>query len=90
MNTANLNAVAALNRRYLLDFPYEAARQLESMSPDDGAELLASQPLHAVVRAWQVLGPDVANANAVSPSLTPRWRTSCANCCAIRKIPQDV
>ena len=37
MNTANLNAVAALNRRYLLDFPYEAARQLESMSPDDGA-----------------------------------------------------
>lgn len=62
MSTANLNAVAALNRRYLLDFPYEAARQLEAMSPDDGAELLASQPLHAVVRAWQVLGPDVARA----------------------------
>jgi len=57
-----LPAVAALNRRYLLDFPHEAARLLETMSAADGAALLASQPPHAVVRAWQVLGPDVARA----------------------------
>lgn len=62
MSTSALTAVAALNQRYLLDFPYEAARQLETMSPTDGAELLASQPLHAVVRTWQVLSPDVARA----------------------------
>ena len=62
MNSPGLSAMAALNRRYLLDFPYEAARQLETMSAQDGAELLADHPPHAVVRAWQVLGPDVARA----------------------------
>jgi magnesium transporter len=53
-------AVAALNQRYLLDYPHEAARQLESMPPADAAALLAGQPAHAVVRAWQSLGPDIA------------------------------
>jgi len=62
MNAAALPAVAALNRRYLLDYPHEAARQLETMSPQDGAALLALHPSHAVVRAWQSLGPDVARA----------------------------
>lgn len=62
MNTAVLPAVAALNRRYLLDYPHEAARQLESMSPEDGAALLALQAPHAVVRTWQALSPDVARA----------------------------
>lgn len=62
MSAAPLPAVAALNRRYLLDYPHEAARQLESLSPEDGAAILALQPPHAVVRAWQSLGADVARA----------------------------
>lgn len=62
MNTVNPTVVAALNRRYLQDYPYEAAALLESMSPEDGAALLTLQPAHAVVRAWQALGPDVARA----------------------------
>ncbi len=60
MNGASPTAIAALNRRYLQDYPYEAAALLETMSPEDGAALLASQPPHTVVRAWQALGPDVA------------------------------
>ncbi|MCF8150709.1 MAG: magnesium transporter [Burkholderiaceae bacterium] len=62
MSTANPTAVAALNRRYLQDYPFEAAALLEGMSAEDGADLLALQPPHVVVRAWQALGPDVARA----------------------------
>jgi magnesium transporter len=60
MSTEAAPAVAALNRRFLLDYPHEAARQLEAMASDDAARLLAAQPLHAAVRAWQALAPDVA------------------------------
>lgn len=60
MSAPSQAAVAALNQRYLLDYPHEAARQLESMPPADAAALLAGQPAHAVVRAWQSLGPDIA------------------------------
>jgi magnesium transporter len=62
MTTEALPAVAALNRRFLLDYPHEAARRLESMSIDDAAALLVAQPVHAAVRTWQALGSDVARA----------------------------
>ncbi|MEO8441848.1 MAG: hypothetical protein ABI547_05130, partial [Betaproteobacteria bacterium] len=62
MSTTTLPVAAALHQRYLLDYPYEAARVLEAMAPADSAELLAQQPAHAAVRAWQALGPDVARA----------------------------
>jgi magnesium transporter len=55
-------AVAALNQRYLLDYPHEAARQLEAMPAQDVAELLAAPAPHAAARAWQALAPDVAAA----------------------------
>jgi magnesium transporter len=57
-----LPAMVALNQRYLMDFPHEAARQLEAMPARDIADLLALQPPHAVVRAWQSLTPDIARA----------------------------
>jgi magnesium transporter len=62
MTTEALPAVAALNRRFLLDYPHEAARRLEAMPADDAAALLAAQPLHAAVRTWQALASDVARA----------------------------
>jgi len=62
VNAAVLPAAAALNQRFLLDYPHEAARLLESMAPGEAAGVLAQQPAHAVVRAWQALGPDVARA----------------------------
>jgi magnesium transporter len=53
-------ADAALTSRYLLDYPHEAARLLDAMVADDVAALLAGQPPHAALRAWQALSPDVA------------------------------
>jgi len=55
-----LPAVSALNQRFLVDFPHEAARELEMMSASEASEILAGQPARTVVRAWQALSPDVA------------------------------
>ena len=55
-------AVAALNQRYFLDFPQEAARHLENLSAQEIGELLSDYPPHAAVRPWQRLTPDVARA----------------------------
>ncbi len=60
MSAETLPAVTALNQKFLLDFPGEAARALESMSTVDAAALLASYAPRAVVRAWEALAPDVA------------------------------
>lgn len=60
MSAQPLPAVAALNERFLLDFPREAARELESGAAQDAAELLAAAAPRAAVRAWQALAPDVA------------------------------
>jgi magnesium transporter len=53
-------AVHALNERFLLDFPGEAARELEAMPAEHAAGLLAGHPPRVVVRAWEALSPDVA------------------------------
>jgi magnesium transporter len=53
-------AVAALNQKFLLDYPGEAARELEAMPAEDAAVLLASHAPRAAVRAWESLAPDVA------------------------------
>jgi len=53
-------AVAALNQKFLLDYPGEAARELEAMPAEDAAGLLASHAPRAAVRAWEALTPDVA------------------------------
>lgn len=55
-------ADAALTRRFLLDYPHEAARLFEAMPPADAAALLSAQPPHAALRAWEGLAPDVAGA----------------------------
>ena len=57
---SGVSAEAALTRRFLLDYPHEAARLLEAMPADDAATLLARQEPHAALRAWQALAPDVA------------------------------
>jgi magnesium transporter len=57
-------AVLALNLRFLLDYPYEAARQIEAMPTEVAASVLAAHPVHATVRAWERLAPDIAVAVA--------------------------
>jgi magnesium transporter len=60
MSDDALPAAAALNQRYLLDYPHEAARQLETEPADRIARILEGLPPHAVVRTWQSLTPDIA------------------------------
>jgi len=55
-------AVAALNLRFLLDYPREAARRLEAMPAREVSALLAAQPVHAVVPVWNSLATDVEQA----------------------------
>ncbi len=57
-------AVLALNLRFLLDYPYEAARQIEAMPTEVAASVLSAHPVHATVRAWERLTPDIAVAVA--------------------------
>jgi magnesium transporter len=58
--SADATAVAALSQKFLLDYPGEAARELEAMSAEDAAALLAMHAPRAAVRAWEALAPDVA------------------------------
>ena len=56
-----MSAEAALNERFLLDYPREAARSLESLPAEEAAALLVAAAPRAAVRAWQALTPDVAS-----------------------------
>jgi magnesium transporter len=62
MNAGASTAVAALNLRFLLDYPREAARHLEAMPVQDTSVMFAEQPLHAVVPVWSNLATDVEQA----------------------------
>lgn len=55
-------AVDALNLRFLLDYPREAARRIEAMPAREVSVMLAAQPLHAVLPAWHSLATDVEQA----------------------------
>jgi magnesium transporter len=74
MNASNSAAVAALNLRFLLDYPGEAARRMELMGAAEVAALLATQPPHAVVPVWEQLASDVEQAVIVLlPDATVRY-----------------
>ena len=51
-------AVEALTRRFLLDYPGEAARRIDDIPPGEAAALLASVPIHIAVPVWEHLAPD--------------------------------
>ena len=51
-------AIDALNRRFLTDYPREAARHLEELPNAKAAEVLAQQPVHVIVPVWQHLSQD--------------------------------
>ena len=62
MNTDAQAAVAALNLRFMLDYPREAAQRIEAMPPHEASVLLARQPLQALVPVWLSLATDVEQA----------------------------
>jgi magnesium transporter len=56
------HVIAALNRRFLLDYPLSAAQRLESMDADDAAEVLVEHPASVTVPVFAKLAPDAAAA----------------------------
>ncbi|MDX1710718.1 MAG: CBS domain-containing protein, partial [Rhodovibrionaceae bacterium] len=52
--------VEELNRRYLLDYPEEAAQLIEQMPPDEAAESIMDQPAQVLAPVWRRLVPNVA------------------------------
>ncbi|MEO5700148.1 MAG: magnesium transporter [Casimicrobiaceae bacterium] len=75
MSEAVLPAAEALSRRYLQDYPREAARQLEQLSPGETAELVAPLPTNIALPVWQAFMPDTAAAIlvAVPPGVAAQW-----------------
>jgi magnesium transporter len=55
-------AVAALEARFLRDYPREAARRLESIPLDEAADILASQPVNVTLPVWEQLATYVQEA----------------------------
>jgi magnesium transporter len=58
--SAGGEAVAALNRRLLADYPREAAAHLEGLDAAEAAAILAGGPLASVVPVWDHLSPPTA------------------------------
>lgn len=58
MHDIRTDAVEALNRRYLLDYPLEAARKIEALPPDEAAALLASHSVQVLLPLWMHLTAD--------------------------------
>lgn len=50
----------ALNRAFLLNFPLEAARKLESMTPQEAGDSIDSQPVFVLQPVWENLAPGPA------------------------------
>jgi magnesium transporter len=54
-------ALDILNRRFLTDFPREAARRIETLSADDALNVLAGEPVALALPVWETLVPGVAD-----------------------------
>lgn len=59
--TGNIDvAVDALNRRFFIDYPSEAADRLEDMPADQAKEVLENHSVRVFLQAWRKLAPHVA------------------------------
>jgi magnesium transporter len=56
------HVVAALNRRFLLDFPLSAALRVERMDPSAAASVVAEHPASVLVPVFEKIAPDAAAA----------------------------
>jgi magnesium transporter len=55
-------AISALNARFLKSFPLDAAKQIEMLSSDEAAAVLADYDVETLRPLWDFLAPDVAAA----------------------------
>ena len=59
--TGNIGAATAkLERRFLLDFPWEAARRIETLPASETAPPLTRQPAEVLAPLWRLLLPETA------------------------------
>lgn len=63
LETANIKATPldALNQAFLLNFPKQAARKLETMRPEESAKLLGDQSTYILLPVWRNLAPGLAD-----------------------------
>lgn len=55
MTDQDMSAETALNRRYVLDYPYEAAMRIEQMPPGEAASVLSLQSADVQVGLWKFM-----------------------------------
>ena len=53
--------VDALNRAFLLNYPRDAARKIETMPAGQAADLLRDQPTYVLLPVWSKLSPGVVD-----------------------------
>ena len=59
------SVVVALEKRYLQDFPREAARKLERLTVEQAAQAIGNQPVELVVPVFEQLPEEPRPARAV-------------------------
>lgn len=60
MDDTRQKAIEALNRRFLIDLPWQAAQQIEDMSASEAAAALSTQPATVLIPVFQRLTPNVS------------------------------
>jgi magnesium transporter len=70
MHSESNVAIAALNQHFLMDYPREAARRIETMPSEEVSAMLAKQPMHVVLPVWHKLAADVEQAVFVMLPIT--------------------
>jgi magnesium transporter len=53
--------VDALNRAFLLNYPHDAARKIETMPAEQAADLLRDQPTYVLLPVWSKLSPGIVD-----------------------------
>ncbi|MDB2414881.1 magnesium transporter [Rickettsiales bacterium] len=83
--TSVIEPIDALNQAFLLNYPKDAARKIETMPAKDAAKLLIGQPTYIVQPVWKNLAHGVADRiilhlpnNSISELLTSMESGSCA------------
>ena len=61
VSTAMLEPIHNLNKAFLVDFPTDAARKLESLPTADASEILSSQPAPVIARVLDKMSPGTVN-----------------------------
>jgi len=60
-NSQQTTPVDALTRAFLLNYPRDAARKIETMQAEQAALLLRDQPVYVLLPVWKQLSPGVAD-----------------------------